>query len=224
MESRNRSRRRRRERHRDAQPAASGFITVYPDGSPRRLASNLNFHPGPPCRTWLSRRSVPTARSTSTTGHRATFSSLPTSRGTSPVGARRRTGPSPLLTPARILDTRAGTGASEARSPPEARCLSLSKVRVECPQRNRSGRPQRDRDPPTQPGFVTVYPDGDVPSRRLEPQLRAEQTVPNLVVAPVGADGEVDLYNGSAGTVQLVADASGWFAGVTTPTSVPSTR
>jgi len=37
--------------------------------------------------------------------------------------------------------------------------------------------------------------------------------VSNLVVAPVGADGEVDLNNGSSGTVQLIADVSGWFAG-----------
>ena len=38
------------------------------------------------------------------------------------------------------------------------------------------------------------------------------QTVPNLVVATVGSDGKVDFYNGSAGSVQVVADVSGWFA------------
>jgi hypothetical protein len=35
--------------------------------------------------------------------------------------------------------------------------------------------------------------------------------VPNLVIAPVGANGKVDLYNRSAGTVQLVADVSGYY-------------
>jgi hypothetical protein len=34
--------------------------------------------------------------------------------------------------------------------------------------------------------------------------------VPNLVVTPVGADGEVDFYNSSAGTVQVIADVSGY--------------
>jgi hypothetical protein len=37
------------------------------------------------------------------------------------------------------------------------------------------------------------------------------QTVPNLVIAPVGAYGKVALYNGSAGSVQLVADVSGYY-------------
>ena len=62
---------------------------------------------------------------------------------------------------------------------------------------------------PTAAGHITVYPDGT--SRPLAANLNfvAGQTVPNLVVAPVGADGKVDLYNGSAGTVQLIADVSG---------------
>ena len=34
----------------------------------------------------------------------------------------------------------------------------------------------------------------------------------NLVIAPVGAGGKVALYNGSTGTVQLIADVSGYVA------------
>jgi acid phosphatase len=41
--------------------------------------------------------------------------------------------------------------------------------------------------------------------------------VPNLVIAPVGANGKVALYNGSAGTIQLIGDVSGWFRGVVAP-------
>src|SRR5674476_1354897 len=37
------------------------------------------------------------------------------------------------------------------------------------------------------------------------------QVVPNMVVAPVGACGKVALFNGSPGTVQLIADVSGCF-------------
>ncbi len=36
------------------------------------------------------------------------------------------------------------------------------------------------------------------------------QTVPNLVVAPVGIDGSVDFFNGSPGSVQLIADVAGY--------------
>jgi hypothetical protein len=35
--------------------------------------------------------------------------------------------------------------------------------------------------------------------------------VPNLVVAPVGSNGKVALFNGSGGSVQLIADVSGYF-------------
>ncbi|MEV8148478.1 hypothetical protein AB0O52_10020 [Arthrobacter sp. NPDC080073] len=36
------------------------------------------------------------------------------------------------------------------------------------------------------------------------------QAVPNLVIVPVGADGTVSFTNNSAGTVQLIADTSGY--------------
>ena len=68
----------------------------------------------------------------------------------------------------------------------------------------------------TQPkaaGFITVYPDGATRPLASNLNFVAGQTVPNLVVAPVGADGKVDLYNGSSGTTQLVADVSGYFSG-----------
>jgi len=37
------------------------------------------------------------------------------------------------------------------------------------------------------------------------------QEVPNLVIAPVGANGKVALFNGSGGTIQLVADVAGYY-------------
>ncbi|MCW2539441.1 MAG: hypothetical protein JWN95_1166, partial [Frankiales bacterium] len=43
------------------------------------------------------------------------------------------------------------------------------------------------------------------------------QTVANLAIARMGTDGNVVLYNGSAGTVQLLADISGYMPGVAAP-------
>ena len=62
-------------------------------------------------------------------------------------------------------------------------------------------------------GHITVYPDGTTLPTASNLNFTAGETVPNLVITPVGSDGEVDLYNGSAGTVQLVADVSGYFLG-----------
>jgi Bacterial Ig-like domain (group 1) len=51
-----------------------------------------------------------------------------------------------------------------------------------------------------------------VQRRDVHSDRSANQTIPNLVIAPVGADGKVELYNGSGGIVQLIGDVSGWFS------------
>ena len=49
---------------------------------------------------------------------------------------------------------------------------------------------------PTTAGFVTVYPDGSARPVASNLNFSPGETVPNLVVAPVGSDGKVDFYNG----------------------------
>ena len=116
------------------------------------------------------------------------------------------------LTPTRVLDTRNGTGTStgavaaggtvvldvEGQGGIPATGVAAVVLNVTATQ-------------PSASGFITVYGDGTARPLASNLNFVAGQTVPNLVVAPVGSDGEVDLYNGSGGTVQLVADASGWF-------------
>src|SRR5262249_10516485 len=69
---------------------------------------------------------------------------------------------------------------------------------------------------PTEPTFVTVYPSGE--SRPLASNLNLVPgtDVPNLVIAKVGADGRVFLYN-DRGATHLVADVVGWFPKVDSP-------
>jgi len=57
-------------------------------------------------------------------------------------------------------------------------------------------------------GFTSLSPSGPTASNL---NFIPGQTVPNLVIAPVGTGGKVALFNGSTGTVQLIADISGWF-------------
>ena len=58
-------------------------------------------------------------------------------------------------------------------------------------------------------GNVTVYADRSSKPTTSNLNYVKGQTVPNLVLAPVGADGKVALTV-SGGTVQLIADASGY--------------
>ncbi|MEP7193173.1 MAG: hypothetical protein ABI903_09935, partial [Actinomycetota bacterium] len=64
---------------------------------------------------------------------------------------------------------------------------------------------------PSVAGFLTVF--GDETTRPTASNLNFAkgQTVPNLVIAPVGANGKVALYNGSGGSMQVIADVAGWF-------------
>src|SRR5674476_1415739 len=64
---------------------------------------------------------------------------------------------------------------------------------------------------PTKPGYVTVYGDGTTRPTASNLNFVAGQTIPNLVIAPVGANGKVALYNGTGGTIHLIADVSGYY-------------
>jgi hypothetical protein len=63
---------------------------------------------------------------------------------------------------------------------------------------------------PTVSSYVTVYPDGQEQPVASNLNFTAGETIPNLVVVPVVADGTVEFYNNS-GFVDLVADLAGYY-------------
>ena len=65
---------------------------------------------------------------------------------------------------------------------------------------------------PSTGGHLIAYPDGTKMPSSSNLNWVAGKTVPNLVIVPVGADGKVDLYNASSGTVHFVADVFGYFS------------
>jgi hypothetical protein len=62
---------------------------------------------------------------------------------------------------------------------------------------------------PVGPGFLTAFPCG---TRPLAANLNyvANQTVPNAVIAPVSAEGEVCFF--SLVDTHIVVDVNGWFS------------
>jgi hypothetical protein len=63
---------------------------------------------------------------------------------------------------------------------------------------------------PTAGSFVTVYPSGQSQPATSDLNVTPGVTVTNLVVAAVGADGKVVVYN-YAGSAQLIVDVEGWY-------------
>jgi hypothetical protein len=123
------------------------------------------------------------------------------------------------LAPSRLLDTRIGVGA------PTAPVGAGGTVALQVT--GRGGVPVSGVSAvvvnvtvtaPTSFGYVTAYGDGTARPTASNLNFVAGQTVPNLVIAPVGTNGKVALYNGSGGTAHLIADVAGWFVNVTEPT------
>src|SRR4029078_7026789 len=63
---------------------------------------------------------------------------------------------------------------------------------------------------PSAASFLTVWPTGA--DRPLASNLHfvSGQTIPNMVIVPVGAGGQVSFYNNTGG-VDVVVDVLGWF-------------
>jgi GH25 family lysozyme M1 (1,4-beta-N-acetylmuramidase) len=113
--------------------------------------------------------------------------------------------------PVRVLDTRNGTGGYTAPVGP-GKTISLQVTGVH-------GVPSTGvtavvlnvtATGPTASSFVTVYADGQARPITSNLDFTRGQTIPNLVVVPVGANGKIDFYN-SAGRVNLVADLAGYY-------------
>ncbi|HEX5406692.1 MAG TPA: hypothetical protein VFX16_30835 [Pseudonocardiaceae bacterium] len=115
--------------------------------------------------------------------------------------------PTTPTTPTRLLDTRAGIGAL---GPDGVTALQVAGV-AGIPTDATSVVLNVPGVAPTQSTFITVYPDGTTRPATSDLNVGAGRTVPNLVVVPIGANGEVDFYN-HIGQTNVVADVAGYFA------------
>jgi len=114
-------------------------------------------------------------------------------------------------TPARVLDTRNGTGGYSTPVGPGG-TISLQVTGA-------AGVPASGVTAvvlnvttvdPTAGGYVSVYPDGQPRPVASNLDFAAGQTIANLVQVAVRADGKADFYN-LAGSVNLVADLYGYY-------------
>ncbi|MEN9506974.1 MAG: hypothetical protein RI958_2900 [Actinomycetota bacterium] len=189
------------------QTEGSGFVTVYPCGD-RPGTSNLNF---------VAKQTVPNLviAPVSADGRICIYSSARTHLIADVSGWFQKGVGHGAVGPARLFDTRPdGDGGLAAVQKIPVGGDYILKVKVT----GRPGVPESGvgavalnvtSTESTLPGFVTVFPCGTVPTAS-NVNFAAGQTVPNSVVAPVSASGEVCFYSNVR--THLVADVSGWFA------------
>ena len=192
------------------QPSAQGWITVWPAGQPRPLASNLNYTPG---------RTVPNmviARVGA--GGRV---SLYNNTGTTHLivdimGWYPTTSDFVSLSPARLADTRPGNATVDGQGPKGAVAGGTS---IDVATLGRAGLPASGVGAvalnvtvtqPSAQGWITVWPTGQPRPLASNLNYTAGLTVPNMVIARVGTDGNISLYN-NTGTTHLIVDIMGWY-------------
>lgn len=67
-------------------------------------------------------------------------------------------------------------------------------------------------DPAGGAGHIIAYPSDEGRPETSNVNYTAGQTVPNLAIVPVGADGYVNLFNRGGASVDLLADIAGYFS------------
>ena len=200
----------------------AGFITAFPCGAERPTASNLNYVAG---------KSVPnlvTAK-IGAGGAVCLFNSNTTHMIVDVAGYFPGVDAlTPLVAPARLLDTRSDgvtvDGVSVAEGIRGAGTVQVLQVagRAGVPAGVSSAVLNVTVDQPETAGFITVYPcDAPLPTASNVNYV-AGQTVPNAAIARLSAAGTVCLY--TSATTHLIVDVSGYFAtaNVVVPLAAPA--
>jgi uncharacterized protein (DUF1501 family) len=190
------------------EPSAGSYLSIWPTGQPRPLASSVNMMPGQTVANMVLAQ-------VGANGKVSVFNNSGSahvvvdvlSAFTPGTGSRFVT-----ISPSRVLDTREGNGALRAR---------LGRGSIGVPLAGRGGVPARGVSAvllnvtavaPTALTYLTVFA-SDAP-RPLASNLNASsgQVVPNMVIARLGADGAATIFNND-GDTDVVADVMGYFVG-----------
>jgi hypothetical protein len=187
--------------------SSAGWLTVFPTGVTRPVASNLN---------WIAGRTVANlvAVGLGTSGQVTVYNSAGATDVLFDVAGYYSTpdlspGPDGLfnpIVPARLLDTRSGSplgsGGVKTLQVTGSGGVPASGVGAVVLNLTVTG--------PTQGGFLTAWPAGSTRPGVSNLNFIAGQTVANRVLVKLSSDGKASFYN-SQGSTDLIVDANGWF-------------
>jgi hypothetical protein len=194
-----------------ADATAPSYLTVYPTGVARPLASNLNFVAGQvvPNLVEVALGSDGKVAVYNNSGNvdvifdvAGWVSTQGTVTGT--AGLYR-----PLV-PGRLMDTRSSLGGSPTLTAGQTVILQVT-GKQNVPNTGVSAVVLNvTATNTTAAGYLTVFPTGAGQPVASNLNFVAGQTVPNRVVVKVGTNGQVSIYN-FTGTADVIVDVGGWF-------------
>ncbi len=199
-----------------AGPTSNTFLTVYPSGEARPVASNLNVAAG------TTRANLVVVK-VGIDGRVRIFNQSGSTHLIVDVAGwyddilRGFPGPPPAggttytpVSPARVLDTRFAAGGASPILAGRSRVVDVTGV---------GGVPASGVSAvvvnvtavdPTRNTFLTVWPAGEAMPVASNVNVEARTVVPNLVVAKVGLNGSIAIYN-SVGAANVIVDVAGWY-------------
>jgi hypothetical protein len=193
-------------------PRAAGFLSVYGHGLPRPATSNLNFAAGQTVANLVVVTPGANGQVEVFNGASAGTNLLVDITGYYRAAPAGQPGGYTPVSPVRVLDTRAGLGAAKA--------LVGGRTSVPVAVTGRAGVPTSGVSAvvmtvtvvgPRAAGFLSVYGHGLPRPATSNLNFTAGQSVANLVVVTPGANGQVDLFNGTAGPANLLVDVAGYY-------------
>jgi hypothetical protein len=128
------------------------------------------------------------------------------------------------VAPMRILDTRKGIGAPK-KTVPSAAGISVAVGGVDSipPSGVTAVAVHVTVTDAAGGGWIGAEPDGAGVPGTSTLNYNKGQVISNTVLVPVASDGKIELYNGGSGTVDLLADVSGYFSAAAPNAFVPVT-
>jgi subtilisin family serine protease len=207
-------------------PTASNYVTVYPSGTPKPNASNINFVAG---------QTIPNMAivKLGSDGKIAIYNEGGSTQvivdvvGWFPDGSDY-TG----VDPQRLLDTRSCSGCDTIDGLYEAEGALVAQQTFFLPVVGRGTIPLTGVGAvalnvtvasPTASNYLTVYPSGAPQPTASNLNFTAGQTIANMVIAKVGNDGKIAIFN-NAGSTQVLVDVVGWFPSVSEYTGIVPQR
>ncbi|MGO4652194.1 RHS repeat-associated core domain-containing protein [Arthrobacter sp. 2RAF22] len=197
-------------------PSSNGFITAYAGDSTRPGTSNLNYGPGQTVAAFAVTPVGADGTIAFTNSSSGTVDILADTSGYYLGGATTTPGAFSAQTPFRTMDTRDGTGGVTGPVGPGQTirvkvtgrgglpASGVSAVAMNITVANSSSF-----------GAITAFAGGTPQPNTSNLNYATGQIVSNFAITPVASDGTIAFTNNSSGTVQIIADTSGYFLGGT---------
>src|SRR4051794_5580502 len=188
-------------------PITSGFITAWPSGEGQPTVSNLNYVAGQTVPNLVTVKVGANGRVNlyNSEGYTHLVADVV---GYYTAAAAGCAGRFTAVTPKRLLDTRQGAGPVGAG---QAINLAVTGGATTVPAGASGVALNVTVDQPTSPGYLTVWPTGEAQPLASSHNFVQGLTIANLVLAKVGAGGQVSIFN-SAGATHVVVDVVGYFS------------